>query len=212
MKKTLSLLLCMLMALCFIAGCSTAPSTTPANTDSGVSSDAATTPASTEETDSGAQTAFAPITASFLHGAGGSTWPMLAEGVGECIRRLAPGSSITTVPGGAVSNAQLVASGEYELGFTFYDTLLDAKNGRGAFEGAVSDNLKVIACVFSTYSQPFCYAEEPFNSLTEFFETKPKISLSVHQAGSGVESFNNRLVQAYGYTYVRCFTMPPSST
>lgn len=190
MKKFLVVMLAFLMLFMMSAGC-TPTSEEPQQSD-------ALNSFSPEETN---DTTFEPIVASFLHGAGGSTWPLLSEGVAECVRQLVPGSSITMVPGGAISNAQLVASGEYELCFTFYDTVLDAKNGRGAFEGAPCDNLRVIACVFSTYSQPLCYADEPFNSMAEFFETKPKISLSAHQQGSGVETFNNRLIQAYGYTY-----------
>lgn len=190
MKKFLVVMLAFLMLFMMSAGC-TPTSEEPQQSD-------ALNSFSPEKTN---DTTFEPIVASFLHGAGGSTWPLLSEGVAECVRQLVPGSSITMVPGGAISNAQLVASGEYELCFTFYDTVLDAKNGRGAFEGAPCDNLRVIACVFSTYSQPLCYADEPFNSMAEFFETKPKISLSAHQQGSGVETFNNRLIQAYGYTY-----------
>ena len=145
MKKFLVVMLAFLMLFMMSAGC-TPTSEEPQQSD-------ALNSFSPEETN---DTTFEPIVASFLHGAGGSTWPLLSEGVAECVRQLVPGSSITMVPGGAISNAQLVASGEYELCFTFYDTVLDAKNGRGAFEGAPCDNLRVIACVFSTYSQPLC--------------------------------------------------------
>lgn len=153
-------------------------------------------PATAETSESDAIKA---VNLTFVHGgSGGGTWGLTAEGIAEAIRRTAPGSVITTVPGSSKGNIVRMGDNEADMGFTFLNNLIDATQGREGFE---KTDVKVIGSPISSVAHLICLKSLGIESIQELKENKTPIRLSVHQRGSGNEQYTRRMLQEYGIVY-----------
>jgi TRAP transporter TAXI family solute receptor len=140
MRKILFLMLVGLLAVFAVAcGGNTASDGTPSN-DSTPSSDANTS------TDSSA-TAEVPADITFGAATVGGFWYTLAGAFGEDIQATFPGSSVTVVEGGSISNLLGLSQGVFSVGFSNGQTVPEGLNGVGPFEEKIT-NVSTIATLY----------------------------------------------------------------
>jgi hypothetical protein len=95
-----------------------------------------------------------------MAGPGGSTWDALSGALKAMIEAEVPDLSVSIRPGGGVSNAKALASGQTEIAWMLALTSVDAIHGRPPFEGP-TDNI----CTLAAFHQ----------SVLHFITTDPEV-------------------------------------
>lgn len=141
-----------------------------------------------------------PIKATIGGGEPSGSWYMLLNGVTECINKSYPGSTVTAIPGNALSNVTRINSKQVDLGLCHNIVAADAIEGNEPFEEKLS-NVALVASFYPTYYQLVVDKKLGVTSLDEVITRKMKIRLSADQVGSIAELSFKRLLNEYGVTY-----------
>ncbi|MGJ7457742.1 TAXI family TRAP transporter solute-binding subunit [Halomonas sp. RA08-2] len=130
-------------------------------------------------------------------GTGGVYYP-LGGGLAELINNHLEGASaVAEVTGASVENMGLVWRGDSDLALALADTVYQAYNGTGDFEGRQLDNIRALASVYPNAVQLVTLADSGIESLSDL-EGK---TISVGAPGSGTELNARALLEANGISY-----------
>ncbi|MCF6094851.1 TAXI family TRAP transporter solute-binding subunit [Microaerobacter geothermalis] len=109
-----------------------------------------TQPSSTEKQGTEAITqSNAPQAQEFTFGAAtqGGLWYTLAGAMGDEIQKAIPGSTVTVIEGGSITNLLGLESGKFQIGFSNGQTVPEALNGIGKFEKK-AENIRFVATLY----------------------------------------------------------------
>ncbi|PWV75847.1 TAXI family TRAP transporter solute-binding subunit [Halomonas sp. A11-A] len=130
-------------------------------------------------------------------GTGGVYYP-LGGGLAEMINNHLEGASaVAEVTGASVENMGLVWRGDSDIAFALADTVYQAYNGTGDFEGRQLDNIRALASVYPNAVQLVTLADSGVESLEDLRGKR----VSVGAPGSGTELNARALLEANGITY-----------
>ncbi|WP_280548062.1 MULTISPECIES: TAXI family TRAP transporter solute-binding subunit [unclassified Halomonas] len=130
-------------------------------------------------------------------GTGGTYYPYgggLAEMIGKHIEGY---DAVAEVTGASVENMGLVWRGDSDLALALADTVYQAYNGTGDFEGRQLENIRALASIYPNAVQIVTLADSGIESLSDL-EGK---TVSVGAPGSGTEVNAQTLLEANGITY-----------
>ncbi|APE30314.1 C4-dicarboxylate ABC transporter substrate-binding protein [Halomonas aestuarii] len=130
-------------------------------------------------------------------GTGGTYYPYgggLAELIGNHIEGA---EAVAEVTGASVENMGLVWRGDSDLALALADTVYQAYNGTGDFEGRQLENIRALASIYPNAVQIVTLAGSGIESLSDL-EGK---TVSVGAPGSGTEVNAQTLLEANGITY-----------
>ncbi|TLF48205.1 TAXI family TRAP transporter solute-binding subunit [Halomonas urmiana] len=130
-------------------------------------------------------------------GTGGTYYPYgggLAELIGNHIEGA---EAVAEVTGASVENMGLVWRGDSDLALALADTVYQAYNGTGDFEGRQLENIRALASIYPNAVQIVTLADSGIESLSDL-EGK---TVSVGAPGSGTEVNAQALLEANGITY-----------
>ncbi|MBW6390014.1 MAG: TAXI family TRAP transporter solute-binding subunit [Halomonas sp.] len=130
-------------------------------------------------------------------GTGGTYYPYgggLAELIGNHIEGY---DAVAEVTGASVENMGLVWRGDSDLALALADTVYQAYNGTGDFEGRELENIRALASIYPNAVQIVTLADSGIESLADL---KGK-TVSVGAPGSGTELNARALLEANGITY-----------
>ncbi|MEQ6888979.1 TAXI family TRAP transporter solute-binding subunit [Halomonas sp. CS7] len=130
-------------------------------------------------------------------GTGGTYYPYgggLAELIGNHIEGA---DAVAEVTGASVENMGLVWRGDSDLALALADTVYQAYNGTGDFEGRQLENIRALASIYPNAVQIVTLADSDIDSLSDL-EGK---TVSVGAPGSGTEINAQTLLEANGITY-----------
>ncbi|QTF92148.1 TAXI family TRAP transporter solute-binding subunit [Halomonas sp. BM-2019] len=130
-------------------------------------------------------------------GTGGVYYP-LGGGLAEMINRHIEGASaVAEVTGASVENMGLVWRGDSDLALALADTVYQAYNGTGDFEGRQLDNIRALASIYPNAVQLVTLAGSDVHSLDDLRGKR----VSVGAPGSGTELNARALLEANGISY-----------
>jgi TRAP transporter TAXI family solute receptor len=101
-----------------------------------------------ESEGSGTESKGAPKDMTFGSATVGGFWYTLSGAMGDKMAEVFPESSVTIVEGGSVSNLIGLSEGTFALGFSNGQTVPEALNGIGPFEGKKVDNVSTVATLY----------------------------------------------------------------
>ncbi|MDZ7851224.1 MAG: TAXI family TRAP transporter solute-binding subunit [Halomonas sp.] len=130
-------------------------------------------------------------------GTGGTYYPLgggLAEMIGKHIEGY---EAVAEVTGASVENMGLVWRGDSDMALALADTVHQAYNGTGDFEGRQLENIRALASVYPNAVQIVTLADSGVESLADL-EGK---TVSVGAPGSGTELNARAVLEANGITY-----------
>ncbi|MEQ6916261.1 TAXI family TRAP transporter solute-binding subunit [Halomonas aquatica] len=130
-------------------------------------------------------------------GTGGTYYPYgggLAELIGNHIEGA---EAVAEVTGASVENMGLVWRGDSDLALALADTVYQAYNGTGDFEGRQLENIRALASIYPNAVQIVTLAGSGIESLSDL---KGK-AVSVGAPGSGTEVNAQAILEANGITY-----------
>ena len=204
MKKTLSLIIALVMLLSLgLVGCKqeAAPSqsTATANTNTAATTDAPAAPAAQESKPEGAVSKNADgkyaISKSsqnfysFVSSSSGGTWYNMVGGAINLFNDTIEGVNFSVeASGGSVENVRRVSSGEAEFGLGYASHIYAAINGTGAYEGKPVDTIRILASVFAS---PHYFVTTADSGIKTMADLAGK-TVSLGEAGSGT-SANSRM-------------------
>lgn len=130
-------------------------------------------------------------------GTGGTYYP-LGGGLAEMINSHIEGASaVAEVTGASVENMGLVWRGDSDIAFALADTVYQAYNGTGDFEGRQLDNIRALASVYPNAVQLVTLADSGIESLEDLRGKR----VSVGAPGSGTELNARAVLEANGISY-----------
>jgi TRAP transporter TAXI family solute receptor len=130
-------------------------------------------------------------------GTGGVYYP-IGGGFAEMINKHIEGASATAeVTGASVENMGLIMRGDADLALALADTVYQAYNGTGDFEGRQIENTRALASVYPNAVQLVTLADSDIQSLEDLRGKR----VSVGAPGSGTELNARALLEANGITY-----------
>ncbi|MDO5648124.1 TAXI family TRAP transporter solute-binding subunit [Paracoccus sp. (in: a-proteobacteria)] len=130
-------------------------------------------------------------------GTGGVYFP-LGGGISELINRHVEGRTATAeVTGASVENVALIARDNSDIAFALADTVYQAYNGQGQFEGRALSNLRALGAVYPNVVQIVTTANSGIDSLDDLKGRR----VSVGAPGSGTEISAKQILEANGITY-----------
>ena len=130
-------------------------------------------------------------------GTGGVYYP-IGGGLAEMINNHIEGASATAeVTGASVENMGLIMRGDADLALALADTVYQAYNGSGDFEGRQIENTRALASVYPNAVQLVTLAESDVQSLEDLRGKR----ISVGAPGSGTELNARALLEANGISY-----------
>ncbi|MGR2739224.1 TAXI family TRAP transporter solute-binding subunit [Billgrantia sp. Q4P2] len=130
-------------------------------------------------------------------GTGGVYYP-IGGGLAEMINNHIEGASATAeVTGASVENMGLIMRGDADLALALADTVYQAYNGTGDFEGRQIENTRALASVYPNAVQLVTLADSDVQSLQDLKGKR----VSVGAPGSGTELNARALLEANGITY-----------
>jgi uncharacterized protein len=130
-------------------------------------------------------------------GTGGVYYPM-GGGLAEVINNNVDGYSATAeVTGASVENMGLIATGDADLALALADTVQQAYNGTGRFEG---QQLPMVRGLASMYANMIHIVALESSGITSLEDLRGK-RVSVGAPGSGTEVNADAILQANGITY-----------
>lgn len=142
----------------------------------------------------------APVSAQDLSiatgGTGGTYYPY-GGGLAELIGNHVDGASATAeVTGASVENMALISRGDSDLAIALADTVVDAYEGNGQFEGRAV-NARALGSIYPNAIQIVTLADSEIESLSDL----EGMRVSVGAPGSGTEVNARRILEANGITY-----------
>ncbi len=180
MKRTLALLLALVMCVGLLAGCG-------GSTDS----------AAPDGESSAPEASYYDLIIA-TGGTGGAYYPYggaIAQLLSAHIDNV---SATATTTGASAENCRNLQSKEADLAIVQNDVLDYAYNGTEIMsEGGALDNLATIACLYPEVVQIVVTKESGINSVEDFVGKR----ISVGDAGSGVEANARHILEAYGISY-----------
>lgn len=193
-KKLFMLLSCLAMIVLLITGCASNSG------GSSNSSGAKTTGAQKEGQQKAAsgEKGLAPIKVTLAGGSVGGSWSAIGEGIGETIRKVAPGSAFGYQPGQDGANAITVNTGQAEIGFLFSVMAKSAYEGMEPYKQKMSD-LRVIGTLGPLTYQMIVTEKSGIKSYADL-KTKP-VTLAVNTKDSTMELVTRTVLQEHGITY-----------
>ncbi len=130
-------------------------------------------------------------------GTGGTYYP-LGGGLAEMINKHIEGASaVAEVTGASVENMGLVWRGDSDLALALADTVYQAHNGTGDFEGRQLDNIRALASAYPNAVQLVSLADSGVETLQDLKGKR----VSVGAPGSGTELNARALLEANGISY-----------
>jgi TRAP transporter TAXI family solute receptor len=130
-------------------------------------------------------------------GTGGVYYPM-GGGLAEIINAHVEGFSATAeVTGASVENMGLIATGDADIAFALADTVQQAYNGTGRFEGQQLPMLRGLAVSYANMVHIVALEGSGITSLADLRGKR----VSVGAPGSGTEVNADAILQANGITY-----------
>ncbi|TVS02720.1 MAG: TAXI family TRAP transporter solute-binding subunit [Rhodobacteraceae bacterium] len=130
-------------------------------------------------------------------GTGGVYFPY-GGGVAEVINRHVDGATGSAeVTGASVENVALVSRGDSDLALALADTVYQAFNGEGAFEGRQVSEIRALMSIYPNAVQIVTLADSGITSLEDLRGQR----VSVGAPGSGTEVSAQTLLAANGITY-----------
>jgi TRAP transporter TAXI family solute receptor len=130
-------------------------------------------------------------------GTGGVYYP-IGGGLAEMINNHIEGASATAeVTGASVENMGLIMRGDADLALALADTVYQAYNGTGDFEGRQIENTRALASVYPNALQLVVLADSDIESLEDLKGKR----VSVGAPGSGTELNARALLEANGMSY-----------
>ncbi|MCA1768550.1 MAG: TAXI family TRAP transporter solute-binding subunit [Halomonas sp.] len=130
-------------------------------------------------------------------GTGGTYYP-LGGGLAEMINNHIEGASaVAEVTGASVENMGLVWRGDSDLALALADTVYQAHNGTGDFEGRQLDNIRALASVYPNAVQLVSLADSGVETLQDLKGKR----VSVGAPGSGTELNARALLEANNISY-----------
>ncbi|MFO8047290.1 MAG: TAXI family TRAP transporter solute-binding subunit [Halomonas sp.] len=130
-------------------------------------------------------------------GTGGTYYP-LGGGLAEMINNHIEGASaVAEVTGASVENMGLVWRGDSDLALALADTVYQAHNGTGDFDGRQLDNIRALASVYPNAVQLVSLADSGVETLQDLKGKR----VSVGAPGSGTELNARALLEANGIRY-----------
>lgn len=130
-------------------------------------------------------------------GTGGVYYP-IGGGFAEMINSHIEGATATAeVTGASVENMGLIMRGDADLALALADTVYQAYNGTGDFEGRQIENTRALASVYPNAVQLVTLADSDIQSLEDLRGKR----VSVGAPGSGTELNARALLEANGITY-----------
>ncbi len=130
-------------------------------------------------------------------GTGGTYYPYgggLAEMIGKHIEGY---EAVAEVTGASVENMGLIWRGDSDIALALADTVYQAYNGTGDFEGRQLESIRALASIYPNAVQIVTLADSDIESLEDF---KGK-TVSVGAPGSGTELNARALLEANGISY-----------
>lgn len=145
--------------------------------------------------------AFEPkqLNISLAGGSAGGSWSAIGEGIGETIRRLAPGSTFTYEPGQDGANAVAVAQGTVPFGMAHSPIVSQALKGEEPFPAKL-ENLRMVASLYQGYMQIAVRADAPFTTIEEIVEKKIPVKVSMNKKGTIQNLIAETAFAHYGVT------------
>jgi TRAP transporter TAXI family solute receptor len=126
-------------------------------------------------------------------GTGGVYYPY-GGGLAKVLNENLPNVRVTAeVTAASVDNLKLIRDGKADIAFALADTVADAKNGKGAFEGAAVP-VASLAVLYSNYTQLVTLTQ---SGITSVADLKNK-TISTGSPGSGTEVIAFRVLRAAG--------------
>ena len=130
-------------------------------------------------------------------GTGGVYYPM-GGGLAEVINNHVDGYAATAeVTGASVENMGLVATGDADMAIGLADTVAQAHNGTGRFEGQKLEMIHAVASLYNNMVQIVTLADSGIDSLDDLAGAR----VSVGAPGSGTEVNAQQILNANGITY-----------
>jgi TRAP transporter TAXI family solute receptor len=139
----------------------------------------------------------APGSARYLSIATGGTagvYYPYGGGLGKILSENLPGIEATAeVTAGSIDNLKLIRDDKADVAFSLADTLADAVEGRGAFEGATVP-VAALAVLYTNYMHLVARASSPIQRIADLRNR----TVSTGSPGSGTESIAFRALEAAG--------------
>jgi TRAP transporter TAXI family solute receptor len=145
-----------------------------------------------------ASTAAAQQNLSIATGGTGGVYYPYGGGLAELISKHVPGyKAVAEVTGASVENVGLIARGDSDIAFALADTVHQAYNGEGRFEGRKLGNLRALGAVYPNAVHIVTLADSNIKSLKDLKGKR----VSVGAPGSGTELSAKAILEANGVTY-----------
>lgn len=130
-------------------------------------------------------------------GTGGVYYPM-GGGLAEIINNHVEGHSATAeVTGASVENMGLIATGDADLAIALADTVQQAHDGTGRFEGQALEMVRGMASMYANMVQIVALESSGITSLADLRGRR----VSIGAPGSGTEVNAQQILEANGITY-----------
>jgi TRAP transporter TAXI family solute receptor len=130
-------------------------------------------------------------------GTGGVYFP-IGGGIAELINNHVEGySAVAEVTGASVENMGLISRGDSDFALALADTVIQAYEGTGAFEGRQLPELRALAAIYPNAIQIVALADSGITSLADLRGKR----VSVGAPGSGTEVNAQSILTSNGITY-----------
>lgn len=120
----------------------------------------------------------------------GGAWYLGAAKMASFCEKIWPGISASSTPGGGVGNMRRLQKNEYQIAFTFTDTIYNAAKGKPPFKSPIK--LRFLCSTNAAYVQTIA---QP--SIKSYKDLKGKTACPGDKAKSGYDAFM-KILRAYG--------------
>ena len=120
----------------------------------------------------------------------GGAWYLGAAKMASFCEKIWPGISASSTPGGGVGNMRRMEKGEYQIAFTFTDTIYAANKGKAPFKSPI--DMRFVCATNAAYIQTV--AQPPIKS---YRDLKGKKACPGDAGKSGYDAFM-KIMKAYG--------------
>lgn len=144
--------------------------------------------------------AIKPFKLTYAMGSVGGAGHAISEAVGEALRRYAPGSRITIMPGDMAGNNMAVHSHEVDIGLTFGPSLVSAYMGMEPFKSPLKD-LRAILALYPQYFSPNGTKKAGISSFEDIKNKKAPVTIAVNRKNTMQEILTREILLEYGISY-----------